>query len=50
MCAGHYVNDVYDIKKQMWFSYNDEHVEKTTEFYIRSKRTRTGYIFFYLSK
>ena len=50
LCAGHYVSDVLDIKKKTWLSYNDEQVDKASEAYIRNKRTRTGYIFFYLSK
>ncbi|XP_033728326.1 ubiquitin carboxyl-terminal hydrolase 37-like isoform X3 [Pecten maximus] len=48
--AGHYVTDVYDMKKGAWFSCDDSHVTKSTEAEVRSKRERSGYIFFYLSK
>ncbi|XP_069108012.1 ubiquitin carboxyl-terminal hydrolase 37-like isoform X2 [Argopecten irradians] len=48
--AGHYVTDVYDLKKGGWFSCDDSHVTKSTEAEVRSKRERSGYIFFYLSK
>ncbi|KAK3591644.1 hypothetical protein CHS0354_040553 [Potamilus streckersoni] len=47
---GHYISDVYDIKKQSWFSFDDSHVTRTTEQEVQSKRERTGYIFFYISK
>ncbi|XP_021356044.1 ubiquitin carboxyl-terminal hydrolase 37-like isoform X2 [Mizuhopecten yessoensis] len=48
--AGHYVTDVYDLKKGAWFSCDDSNVTKSTEAEVRSKRERSGYIFFYLSK
>ncbi|XP_060075776.1 ubiquitin carboxyl-terminal hydrolase 37-like [Ylistrum balloti] len=48
--AGHYVTDVYDLKKGAWFSCDDSHVTKSTEAEVRLKRERSGYIFFYLSK
>ncbi|KAL3854008.1 hypothetical protein ACJMK2_013292, partial [Sinanodonta woodiana] len=47
---GHYISDVYDIKKRSWFSFDDSHVTRTTEQEVQSKRERTGYIFFYISK
>ncbi|XP_076088936.1 ubiquitin carboxyl-terminal hydrolase 37-like isoform X2 [Mytilus galloprovincialis] len=48
--VGHYVSDVYDIKKASWFSCDDSHVSRTTETDVRTKRERSGYIFFYLNK
>ncbi|XP_076458433.1 uncharacterized protein LOC143292129 isoform X2 [Babylonia areolata] len=48
--CGHYVSDVFSIEKQTWLSFDDRRVEKTTESFVRTKRTTTGYIFFYLSK
>ncbi|XP_041374613.1 ubiquitin carboxyl-terminal hydrolase 37-like isoform X2 [Gigantopelta aegis] len=46
--AGHYISDVYDMKKQNWFSYDDARVSRVDEADIRIKRQRTGYIFFYM--
>jgi ubiquitin C-terminal hydrolase len=48
--AGHYVSDVYDIRKHTWFSYDDSHVEKTSEKEVRASRKKSGYIFFYMNK
>ena len=48
--TGHYISDVYDIKKRGWFSFDDSHVSKITESEVMSKRERSGYIFFYMSK
>ena len=48
--AGHYVSDVYDVKQQRWYSYNDSDVMRTSEDIVRKSRERCGYIFFYLSK
>ena len=45
--AGHYVSDVYDAKKDAWFSYDDSDVQKIREELVREERRRSGYIFFY---
>lgn len=47
---GHYISDVYDIKKQAWFTYNDLEVSKIQEASVQSDRDRSGYIFFYMHK
>ncbi|XP_077997555.1 ubiquitin carboxyl-terminal hydrolase 37-like [Glandiceps talaboti] len=47
---GHYISDVYDVKKKTWLSYDDTEVDKTDEQTVRTRRRRTGYIFFYRSK
>ncbi|XP_058388972.1 ubiquitin carboxyl-terminal hydrolase 37 isoform X4 [Diceros bicornis minor] len=46
--SGHYISDVYDIKKQAWFTYNDLEVSKIQEASVQSDRDRSGYIFFYM--
>ncbi|MEJ1272031.1 ubiquitin specific peptidase 37 [Cricetulus griseus] len=48
--SGHYISDVYDIKKQAWFTYNDLEVSKIQEATVQSDRDRSGYIFFYMHK
>ncbi|XP_049985553.1 ubiquitin carboxyl-terminal hydrolase 37 isoform X4 [Alexandromys fortis] len=48
--SGHYISDVYDIKKQAWFTYNDLEVSKIQESSVQSDRDRSGYIFFYMHK
>ncbi|XP_059024033.1 ubiquitin carboxyl-terminal hydrolase 37 isoform X3 [Mustela lutreola] len=48
--SGHYISDVYDIKKQAWFTYNDLEVSKIQEASVQSDRDRSGYIFFYMHK
>uniref|UniRef100_A0A2K6FS24 Ubiquitin carboxyl-terminal hydrolase n=1 Tax=Propithecus coquereli TaxID=379532 RepID=A0A2K6FS24_PROCO len=48
--SGHYISDVYDIKKQAWFTYNDLEVSKIQESAVQSDRDRSGYIFFYMHK
>ncbi|XP_045150695.1 ubiquitin carboxyl-terminal hydrolase 37 [Echinops telfairi] len=48
--SGHYISDVYDIKKQAWFTYNDLEVAKVQETSVQSDRDRSGYIFFYMHK
>ncbi|XP_072034963.1 ubiquitin carboxyl-terminal hydrolase 37-like [Amphiura filiformis] len=45
--AGHYVSDVYNTKKDSWFSYDDSDVQKIQESVVREERQRSGYIFFY---
>ncbi|XP_064647098.1 ubiquitin carboxyl-terminal hydrolase 37-like isoform X2 [Lineus longissimus] len=48
--AGHYVSDVYDIRKQAWFSYDDSRVHNTNEEDVRASRKKSGYIFFYMNR
>ncbi|XP_063101184.1 ubiquitin carboxyl-terminal hydrolase 37 isoform X4 [Cavia porcellus] len=48
--SGHYISDVYDIKKQAWFTYNDLEVSKIQETVVQTDRDRSGYIFFYMHK
>ncbi|XP_030064714.1 ubiquitin carboxyl-terminal hydrolase 37 isoform X2 [Microcaecilia unicolor] len=48
--SGHYISDVYDIKKQGWFTYNDLEVSRTQEMSVQNDRDRSGYIFFYMHK
>ncbi|XP_078083876.1 ubiquitin carboxyl-terminal hydrolase 37 isoform X2 [Mustelus asterias] len=48
--SGHYISDVYDIKKQTWLTYNDLEVSKTMEGTVQSERDKSGYIFFYMHK
>ncbi|XP_060556137.1 ubiquitin carboxyl-terminal hydrolase 37-like isoform X2 [Ruditapes philippinarum] len=48
--TGHYLSDVYDMKKRSWYSFDDSHVTKITEQEVKTKRERSGYIFFYMSK
>ncbi|XP_057359540.1 ubiquitin carboxyl-terminal hydrolase 37 isoform X3 [Manis pentadactyla] len=48
--SGHYISDVYDIKKQAWFTYNDLEVSKIQEASVQTDRDRSGYIFFYMHK
>uniref|UniRef100_A0A4W3HK86 Ubiquitin carboxyl-terminal hydrolase n=2 Tax=Callorhinchus milii TaxID=7868 RepID=A0A4W3HK86_CALMI len=46
--SGHYISDVFDIKKQTWLTYNDLEVSRTAETSVQSQRQRNGYIFFYM--
>nr|XP_023670587.1 ubiquitin carboxyl-terminal hydrolase 37-like [Paramormyrops kingsleyae] len=48
--SGHYISDVYDIKKQTWLTYNDLDVSRTQESMVQRDRDRSGYIFFYMHK
>uniref|UniRef100_A0A8C5PRA1 Ubiquitin carboxyl-terminal hydrolase n=1 Tax=Leptobrachium leishanense TaxID=445787 RepID=A0A8C5PRA1_9ANUR len=48
--SGHYISDVYDVKKQAWFTYNDLTVSRTQESTVMSERDQSGYIFFYINK
>ncbi|XP_061226173.1 ubiquitin carboxyl-terminal hydrolase 37 isoform X3 [Neopsephotus bourkii] len=48
--SGHYISDVYDIKKQSWFTYNDLEVSRTLEATVQCDRDRSGYIFFYMHR
>ncbi|XP_053568360.1 ubiquitin carboxyl-terminal hydrolase 37 [Bombina bombina] len=48
--SGHYISDVYDVKKQAWFTYNDLSVSRTQETTVQTDRDKSGYIFFYMHK
>ncbi|CAL9689675.1 unnamed protein product [Knipowitschia caucasica] len=48
--SGHYISDVFDIKKQSWLTYNDLDVSRTQEGAVQRDRDRSGYIFFYMHK
>ncbi|XP_037095019.1 ubiquitin carboxyl-terminal hydrolase 37 [Syngnathus acus] len=48
--SGHYISDVYDMKKQSWLTYNDLDVSRTHEAAVQRERDRSGYIFFYMHK
>ncbi|XP_069792119.1 ubiquitin carboxyl-terminal hydrolase 37 isoform X2 [Narcine bancroftii] len=48
--SGHYISDVFDIKKQTWLTYNDLEVSKTLEGTVQANRDKSGYIFFYMHK
>lgn len=48
--SGHYISDVYNMEKNTWLSYDDKHVEQVAEEEVLHKRTKTGYIFFYVHK
>ena len=48
--AGHYITDVLSMEKRQWYSYDDSDVTRISENDVREKRTRSGYIFFYVSK
>ncbi|XP_052004409.1 ubiquitin carboxyl-terminal hydrolase 37 [Xyrauchen texanus] len=48
--SGHYISDVYDMKKQSWLTYNDLDVSRTQESTVQKDRDRSGYIFFYMHK
>uniref|UniRef100_A0A672Y8P0 Ubiquitin carboxyl-terminal hydrolase 37 n=1 Tax=Sphaeramia orbicularis TaxID=375764 RepID=A0A672Y8P0_9TELE len=46
--SGHYISDVFDMKKQSWLTYNDLDVSRTQEAAVQRDRDRSGYIFFYM--
>lgn len=48
--VGHYISDVYDMKKHSWLTYNDLDVSRTQEAAVQRDRDRSGYIFFYMHK
>uniref|UniRef100_A0A8B9HX62 Ubiquitin carboxyl-terminal hydrolase n=1 Tax=Astyanax mexicanus TaxID=7994 RepID=A0A8B9HX62_ASTMX len=48
--SGHYISDVYDMKKQSWLTYNDLDVSRTQEATVQRDRDRSGYIFFYMHR
>jgi ubiquitin C-terminal hydrolase len=48
---GHYVADVYNLEKQQWYHYNDDHVSHPTEDEVVGiSRQRDGYIFCYMHR
>ena len=49
-CSGHYITDVLNMDKRQWYSYDDSNVTRIDERDVRENRTRSGYIFFYVSK
>ena len=47
--TGNYVSDVYNVKGDSWFHYDDETVTPITESVVTaSGRQKNGYIFFYI--
>lgn len=48
--SGHYISDVFDMRKQSWLTYNDLDVSRTQEAAVQRDRDRSGYIFFYMHK
>lgn len=50
LVPGHYISDVFDMKKQSWLTYNDLDVSRTQEAAVQRDRDRSGYIFFYMHK
>ncbi|XP_069083205.1 ubiquitin carboxyl-terminal hydrolase 37 isoform X1 [Pleurodeles waltl] len=48
--SGHYISDVFDLRKLDWFTYDDLMVSKIQEVEVQSERDRTGYIFFYMHR
>ncbi|TRY88848.1 hypothetical protein DNTS_016932 [Danionella cerebrum] len=46
--SGHYISDVFDMRKQSWLTYNDLDVSRTQEAAVQRDRDRSGYIFFYM--
>ena len=47
--TGHYVSDVYNVKEDYWFHYDDATVTPITESVVTaSGRQKNGYIFFYI--
>uniref|UniRef100_A0A915I5N3 USP domain-containing protein n=1 Tax=Romanomermis culicivorax TaxID=13658 RepID=A0A915I5N3_ROMCU len=48
--TGHYVCDVYDMRKGLWRSCDDSRVCDTTELDVCQMRQKDGYIFFYVAE
>ncbi|KAK6165637.1 hypothetical protein SNE40_022527 [Patella caerulea] len=48
--AGHYISDVFDLKKQSWSSFDDARVTPMSETEVCNRREKSGYIFFYMNK
>jgi ubiquitin carboxyl-terminal hydrolase 26/29/37 len=48
--SGHYICDVYNLKTKTWSIFDDSKVETMNENDVLFKRSKTGYIFFYIHK
>ncbi len=48
--SGHYICDVYNLKTKTWSIFDDRKVEIMNENDVLYKRSKTGYIFFYIHK
>ncbi|XP_052605780.1 ubiquitin carboxyl-terminal hydrolase 26 [Peromyscus californicus insignis] len=46
--GGHYINDTFDFRKRVWFTYSDPQVTSTQEDFVLKARLSTGYVFFYM--
>ncbi|XP_036029952.1 ubiquitin carboxyl-terminal hydrolase 26 [Onychomys torridus] len=46
--GGHYINDTFDFRKRLWFTYSDSLVSGTQEDFVLKARLSTGYVFFYM--
>ncbi|XP_023590025.1 ubiquitin carboxyl-terminal hydrolase 26 [Trichechus manatus latirostris] len=46
--SGHYINDVYNFERQLWFTFSDMQVTVLTEVPMKGCRLSSGYIFFYM--
>lgn len=46
--GGHYINDTFDFRKRVWFTYSDAQVTSTQEDFVLKARLSTGYVFFYM--
>ncbi|KAM9180285.1 ubiquitin carboxyl-terminal hydrolase 26 [Dugong dugon] len=46
--SGHYINDVYNFERQLWFTFSDMQVTVLTEIPLKGCRLSSGYIFFYM--
>ncbi|XP_067943261.1 ubiquitin carboxyl-terminal hydrolase 37-like [Watersipora subatra] len=47
---GHYINDVYNVKENLWLSYDDSRVTITDVEEVCKRREETGYIMFYMDQ
>lgn len=47
---GHYVNDMYNPKRDVWLSYDDSHVSVTSVQEVCRRRKESGYMFFYMDR
>jgi ubiquitin carboxyl-terminal hydrolase 26/29/37 len=48
--SGHYICNEYNLKTKTWSIFDDRKVETTNENDVLYKRSKTGYIFFYIHK
>lgn len=46
--SGHYISDVYDFERQVWFTYNDLQVSSIQEASMQEPRLSAGYVFSYM--